>query len=120
MLAATFSDSSSSANGFASAREIRPAAASSATSESLPGGSRIPNSSPPKPGDDRVGTHRVDQPRPELTEDRVAALVPERVVDLLEAVEIHQQQRDEATLFGRVPDRGRRSRRSGARGWRAR
>ena len=64
--------------------------------------SRMPNSSPPRRATvSRVAQRRL-QPRAELLQQQVAAVVPERVVDLLEAVEVHEQHRDLAALVVRV------------------
>ena len=57
------------------------------------------------------------QPRPDLAQHLVAGVVAERVVELLEAVEVDQQQRD---LGVGVLDRLRRAARAGAGGSRAR
>ena len=52
-----------------------------------------------------AAAHRVAQPRRDLDEQLVAVVVAERVVDLLEAVEVDQQQRRRAAVA-----RGARSR----------
>src|SRR3954469_6445529 len=80
---------------------------------SSPGSSTTANSSPPSrasesPGGNPPATHppdrvagpqRLVQPRADLGQDLVARVVAERVVELLEAVEVDQQQRDFAALL---------------------
>ena len=53
-----------------------------------------------EPGDAVALPHDPRQPRPDLLKQQVAVVVAERVVDLLETVEVEQQQRDLA--FGAV------------------
>jgi hypothetical protein len=75
------------------ARRRRPAALALASS---PGASTTANSSQPR---QRVAlAQRRLQPRADLAQDLVARVMPERVVELLEAVEVDQQQRDLAVV----------------------
>ena len=59
----------------------------------VPGGSRTTNSSPPSRATDAPGARPVDSRPPTSSEQLVAGAVAERVVELLEVVEVHQQQR---------------------------
>ena len=89
MLASTCTGRSCSVNGSCSARWMR--ATSSLASVKSTSLSRKPNSSPPSRA--TVSAERMcdSQPLAELVQERVAAVVAERVVDLLEPVEVHQQ-----------------------------
>ena len=66
-----------------------PAAAALGTS-----GSRTANSSPPKRAIVSVSRRASCRRGPDLVEEQVAVVVAERVVDLLEAVEVHEHHRD--------------------------
>ena len=60
-----------------------------------------------EPGQGVAAAQRLAQPGGHLPEQRVALVVAERVVDLLEAVEVDQQQADElAAVAGRRGRRG--------------
>ena len=61
---------------------------------SSPGSSTTANSSPPSRAQRVAGLQRLLQPRPDLRQHLVAGVMAERVVELLEAVEVDQQQRD--------------------------
>ncbi len=56
-------------------------------------------------GDDVAGSDRGLEPRAELAEQQVAAVVAERVVDLLEAVEVDEQERHPAAVATMSLDR---------------
>ena len=47
-----------------------------------------------EPGDQALRPDRLHQARPEVAQHHVAVVVPERVVDLLETVEVHQHHRE--------------------------
>ncbi len=49
------------------------------------------NSSPPQPRDGVRGAHGVDEAGAELLEQRVAGAVADRVVDVLEVVQVHEE-----------------------------
>ena len=66
-----------------------------------------------------VLAHRAAEPRPDLAQHLVAGVVAERVVELLEAVEVDQQQR-ERRRRARSPPGGARSGGGGSRGRSAR
>ncbi|HST39173.1 MAG TPA: hypothetical protein VLK58_06680, partial [Conexibacter sp.] len=59
-------------------------------------GSRMPNSSPPRRGDGVGGPQRRLEPLGDLLEEHVAVVMTERVVDLLEVVEVHDHHREAA------------------------
>ena len=70
---------------------------------SSPGSSTTANSSPPSRASVSPGCSAVLQPRPDLAQHLVPGVMPERVVELLEAVEVDQQQRDLARRRPRSP-----------------
>ena len=53
-----------------------------------------------------VGAQQLREPRPDLLQDLVAGVMAQRVVELLEAVEVDQQQRELAAVLARGTDRG--------------
>ena len=61
---------------------------------SSPGSSTTANSSPPSRASVSPGLQRLLQPRADLAQHLVPGVMAERVVELLEAVEVDQQQRD--------------------------
>ena len=73
------------------ARRRRPVALAEASS---PGASTTANSSPPRRDSESPSRSADLQPRADLAQHLVAGVVAERVVELLEAVEVDQQQRD--------------------------
>ena len=57
-----------------------------------------------EPRDEAALADRLDQPWAEVSQQDVAVVVPERVVDLLEAVEVHQHHDQPARDSARVAD----------------
>ena len=80
-------------NGRCSARRTA-CATFAASSQSATVGSSSANSSPPRRAQRRARGRGIGQPRRDGSQELVAAEVPERVVDLLEVVEVEQQQAD--------------------------
>ena len=66
---------------------------------------RHANSSPPRRAIESTGAHDAPQALGDLGQKLIARGVAERVVDLLETIEIHQQQRELAAVTGRDFDR---------------
>ena len=56
-----------------------------------------------EPGDGVLGAEPLGDPSTDLLEELVARLVPERVVDLLEAVEVEQQRGRDRSVAQRLP-----------------
>ena len=93
----TANDSSSAA------RRRRPAVLADASS---PGWRMTANSSPPSRASVSSLRSSVLEARADLAQHLVAGVVAERVVELLEAVEVDQQQRELVALLVRRLDRG--------------
>ena len=85
------------------ARSRSPAVLADASS---PGASTTANSSPPSRASVSSSRRSSLQARADLAQHLVARVVAERVVELLEAVEVDQQQRELGVVLGRGRDRG--------------
>ena len=102
MLAPTSSDSSSTTNGSLHAGEQprRELLEPSGRRCARPGSTA--NSSPPRRATRPSGPTDVGEPRAELAQQHVAVVVAEGVVDLLEAVEVHQHHGERAPVCAEV------------------
>src|SRR5947209_8921864 len=94
----------SSENGSSSAT-LSCLATSSAATWPATRGSRTANSSPPSRATVSAAPQRLAQPDPHLSDQMVADLVAERVVHLLESIEIQQQYRRMTALAARGEQR---------------
>ena len=103
-LAATRRRSPRTVNGASSASRRRAAAALAASS---PAGaaSTMPNSSPPSRATVSPGRRVAVRRSADVAQQHVAGLVAERVVELLEVVEVHDQHRERQAASGRGLDR---------------
>ena len=93
MLASTSRITPSTSKGWCRAWRSRSATASASPTPSTDG-SRTANSSPPRRADRVRLPQDRPQPRAHLAQQLVAVGVPEGVVDLLEAVQVDEQERD--------------------------
>ena len=91
-------------------RRAQPQAGGADADASSPGSSTTANSSPPSRASVSPGCSASSSRGPIWRQHLVAGVVAERVVELLEAVEVDQQQRDLAVAVARSPPRARASR----------
>ena len=110
MLASTSSVMSSNLTGSRMHASTSSTIAVSAAMFSVRTAGRIANSIAAEARDQPALTDPLGQARPELRQQVVSVLMPERVVDVLEVVEVEQQHAERRGRAVRLRDLGRRGR----------